>query len=217
MKTPELSVLEAQKEIAAFSERVQRMFGMVRELLTEKDQNKFNKLFSRIEKYEEIADNTEISIADYLDQVSNAHLSDETKAKIRAMLREISEVESIGDSCYNMAHTINMKVQGKKEHFTEEQYAHLHQMMELTNHSLTLMNQLIKGRKDYFDVYKCYNTEKEINNYRDQLKSQNILDINSHKYTYAIGTIYMDLINSCEKLGDYVVNVVEARTGTRMK
>ena len=192
------------------------MFGMVCELLTEKDPKEFSKLFSRIEKYEDIADNTEISIADYLDQVSNAHLSDETKAKIRAMLREISEVESIGDSCYNMAHTINMKVQGKKEHFTEEQYTHLHAMMNLTNQALTQMNQLIKGRKDYFDVYRCYNTETEINNYRDQLKSQNIIDVNNHKYSYGIGTIYMDLINGCEKMGDYIVNVVEARTGTKM-
>ena len=121
MKTPELSVLEAHKEISAFCERIQRMFEMVCELLTEKDQNKFVKLFSRIEKYENIADSMEISIADYLDQVSDAHLSDDTKAKIRAMLREISEVESIGDSCYNMARTINLKVQGKKEHFTEKQ------------------------------------------------------------------------------------------------
>ena len=217
MKTPELSVLEAHKEISSFSGRIQRMFGMVCELLTEKDPNKFAKLFSRIEKYENIADNMEISIAEYLDQVSDAHLSDDTKAKIRAMLREISEVESIGDSCYNMARTINLKVQGKKEHFTEEQYKNLHEMMSLTDQALTQMNHLISGRKDYFDVNRCYNLEKEINNYRDQLKSQNITDINNHQYTYAVGTIYMDLINACEKLGDYVVNVVEARTGTRMR
>ena len=216
MKTPELSVLEAHKEISSFSIRIQRMFGMVHDLLTEKDQDKFSKLFSRIEKYENIADNMEISIAEYLDQVSDAHLSDETKAKIRAMLREISEVESIGDSCYHMAQTINSKVQGKKEHFTEEQYEHLHSMMNLIDQALTQMNQLMTGRKDEFDVFKCYNTEKEINNYRDQLKSQNIYDINNHKYTYGIGTIYMDLINSCERLADYVVNVVEARTGTKM-
>ena len=216
MKTPELSVLEAHKEISSFSVRIQRMFGMVQDLLTEKDQNKFSKLLSRIEKYENIADNMEISIAEYLDQVSDAHLSDETKAKIRAMLREISEVESIGDSCYHIAQTINSKVQGKKEHFTEEQYKNLHAMMGLTDQALTQMNQLMSGRKDYFDVYKCYNIETEINNYRDQLKSQNIIDINNHKYTYGIGTIYMDIINACEKLGDYVVNVVEARTGTKM-
>ena len=217
MKTPELSVLEAHKEISSFSERIQRMFGMVHELLTEKDEGKFTKLFSRIEKYEDIADNMELEIANYLDQVSDAHLSDDTKAKIRAMLREISEVESIGDSCYTMARTINLKVQGKKEHFTEEQYKNLHQMMGLTDQALTHMNQLLSGRKDLFDVNRCYNIENEINNFRDQLKSQNIEDINNHKYTYAIGTIYMDLINSCEKLGDYVVNVVEARTGTRMR
>ena len=217
MKTPELSVLEAHKEISSFSERIQRMFGMVHELLTEKDEGKFTKLFSRIEKYEDIADNMELEIANYLDQVSDAHLSDDTKAKIRAMLREISEVESIGDSCYTMARTINLKVQGKKEHFTEEQYKNLHQMMGITDQALTHMNQLLSGRKDLFDVNRCYNIENEINNFRNQLKSQNIEDINNHKYTYAIGTIYMDLINSCEKLGDYVVNVVEARTGTRMR
>ena len=215
MKTPELSVLEAQKEIQSFSERIQRMFGMVRELLTEKDTQKFSKLYSRIEKYENISDNMEISIANYLDHVSDAHLSDETKAKIRAMLREISEIESIGDSCFHMARTINLKVQGKQEHFTQNQYKHMHEMMALTDQALTQMNQLISGRKEAFDMNRSINIENEINNYRDQLKSQNISDINNHEYTYAIGTIYMDLISECEKLGDYVVNVVEARLGIR--
>jgi len=120
MQTPELSVLEAQKEIQAFAERIQRMFGMVRELLGVKDDAAFTKLFARIEKYESISDNMEIEIANYLDNVSDAHLSDETKAKIRAMLREISEIESIGDSCYNIARTINRKLSGKED-FTEKQ------------------------------------------------------------------------------------------------
>lgn len=215
MKTPELSVLEAQKEIVDFCKRIQRMFGMVRELLTEKNEQKFSKLYARIEKYESISDNMEIEIANYLDHVSDAHLSDETKAKIRAMLREISEVESIGDSCYNIARTINRKVQGKQDHFTEAQYKYIHQMMDLTDQALTQMNQLMGGRKDYFDVNRTRNLENEINNYRSQLKSQNISDINNHEYTYAVGTIYMDIINECEKLSDYVVNVVEARMGTR--
>ena len=89
-------------------------------------------------------------------------------------------------------------------------------MMELTDQSLTQMNRLMGGRKESFDVNRSYNIELEINNYRNQLKSQNITDINNHQYTYAVGTIYMDLINECEKLGDYVVNVVEARMGTKM-
>ena len=126
-------------EIQNFSVRMQRMFSMVHELLTlssssagkqkGNQETEFNKLFSRIEKYENISDNLELEIANYLDQVSDAHLSDETKAKIRGMLREISELESIGDSCYNMARTISRKYQGKEDHFNDDQYNHLHQMM----------------------------------------------------------------------------------------
>ena len=217
MKTPELSVLEAQKEIRQFAVRIQRMFGMVRELLTEKDEKNFVKLYSRIEKYEGISDNMELEIAKYLDEVSDAHLSDETKAKIRAMLREISEIESIGDACFNMARTISRKYQGKQDHFNEKQYEHIHQMMELTDDALTQMNSLMSGRKDSYDANRSFNIENEINNYRNQLKVQNINDINNHEYSYAVGTIYMDIINECEKLGDYVVNVVEARMGTRQK
>ena len=224
MKTPELSVLEAQKEIQAFSERMQRMFNMVRELLTlsssatNKKDNKagdFNKLFTLVEKYEGISDNMELEIAKYLDSVSDAHLSDDTKAKIRAMLREISELESIGDACYNMARTISRKYNGKEDHFIEKQYDHIHQMMELTDQALSQMNRLMLGRKESFDINRSFNIEHEINNYRNQLKTQNITDVNNHEYTYAVGTIYMDLINECEKLGDYVVNVVEARLGIR--
>ena len=217
MKTPELSVLEAQKEIQAFSDRMQRMFNMVSDLLTEKNEEKFTQLYSRIEKYEGISDNMEIEIAKYLESVSDAHLSDDTKAKIRAMLREISELESIGDACYNMARTINRKFHGKQDHFNEKHYEHIHHMMSLTDEALTQMNELMAGRKSDFDVNRTFNKENEINNYRDILKSQNILDIENNEYTYGVGTVYMDLINECEKLGDYVVNVVEARTNTREK
>ena len=214
MKTPEISVLEAQKEIHCFAERIQRMFGMVKTLLGETNEEKFVKLYSRIEKYEGISDNMEIEIAKYLDQVSDSHLSDETKAKIRAMLREISEIESIGDSCFNIARTPNRRFKGKED-FITSQYEHMHQMMELTDNALTQMNITLVGHKGDNDANLSFNIENEINNYRNQLKSQNINDVNNHLYTYAIGTMYMDIIQECEKLGDYVVNVVEARMGVR--
>lgn len=214
MKTPEISVLEAQKEIHCFAERIQRMFGMVKELLGETNDDKFIKLYTRIEKYEGISDNMEIEIAKYLDQVSDSHLSDETKAKIRAMLREISEIESIGDSCFNIARTLNRRIRGKED-FITSQYEHMHQMMELTDNALTQMNITLVGHKGDNDANLSFNIENEINNYRNQLKSQNINDVNNHLYTYAIGTMYMDIIQECEKLGDYVVNVVEARMGVR--
>ena len=214
MKTPEISVLEAQKEIHCFAERIQRMFGMVKELLGETNDDKFIKLYTRIEKYEGISDNMEIEIAKYLDQVSDSHLSDETKAKIRAMLREISEIESIGDRCFNIARTLNRRIRGKED-FIPSQYEHMHQMMELTDNALTQMNITLVGHKVDNDANLSFNIENEINNYRNQLKSQNINDVNNHLYTYAIGTMYMDIIQECEKLGDYVVNVVEARMGVR--
>ncbi|MBP3838384.1 MAG: Na/Pi cotransporter family protein [Prevotella sp.] len=216
MKTPELSVLEAQKEIVSFSERLHRMFDMVKELISVQDKDKFAKLFSRIEKYESISDSMEIEIAKYLDSVGNAHLSDETKATMRSMLREISELESIGDGCYNLARTLNRRILGQED-FTAEQYDHIAQMFELLDNAMTQMKQVLVGRRSETEVNRSFNLENEINNYRIQLKSQNINDVNDHKYTYAIGTMYMDLINECEKLGDYIVNVVEARSGMRQK
>ena len=214
MKTPELSVFEAQKEISSFGERIQRMFGMVRELLEIKDGKAFEKLYDRIEKYEGISDSMEIEIAKYLDQVSDAHLSDDTKAKIRAMLREISEIESIGDSCFNLARTIKRKVDNKEE-FTEKQHENIHQMFLLVDEALTQMNFMFTHDRHTLDMNRTFNIETEINTFRYQLRNQNIEDVDNHLYTYGIGTMYMDIIQESEKLGDYVVNVAEARMGRR--
>lgn len=214
MKTPELSVLEARKEIQNFGRRMEKMFEMVRELAKETDGEKFNKLFSRIEKYESISDNMELEIAKYLDQVSNDHLSGETKANIRAMLREISELESIGDSCYNIARSLKRKFNGN-ENFTSKQNEHLHQMFSLVEIALIQMNVMLNGNRESLDINHTFNIENEINNYRDQLCSQNVSDVDNHAYTYSVGTKYVDVIQECERLGDYVVNVVEARMGVR--
>ncbi len=214
MKTPELSVFEAQKEISSFGERIQRMFGLVRELLEIKDGKAFEKLYDRIEKYEGISDSMEIEIAKYLDQVSDAHLSDDTKAKIRAMLREISEIESIGDSCFNIARTIKRKVDNKEE-FTEKQHENIHQMFLLVDEALTQMNFMFTHDRHTLDMNRTFNIETEINTFRYQLRNQNIEDVDNHLYTYGIGTMYMDIIQESEKLGDYVVNVAEARMGRR--
>ena len=214
MKTPELSVFEAQKEISSFGERIHRMFGMVMELLGTTDHKNFDKLYERIEKYEGVSDSMEIEIAKYLDQVSDAHLSDDTKAKIRAMLREISEIESIGDSCFNISRTIKRK-KDNKEDFTDQQYQNIHQMFKLVDEALTQMNYMFTHDRHTLTMTHTFNIETEINNYRNQLRNQNLDDVDNHLYTYGIGTMYMDIIQECEKLGDYVVNVAEARVGVR--
>ena len=217
LSTAELSILQARKEIHLFAERTHRMFGMVQDLLhTDKDDD-FNKLFSRIEKYENISDNMELEIANYLNQVSEGRLSSESKLQIRAMLREVTEIESIGDSCYNLARTISRKRQTNQE-FTEKQYEHIHCMMKLTNDAISQMIVVVeKTEHQNIDVNKSFNLENEINNYRNQLKNQNILDVNNKEYNYQMGVYYMDIIAECEKLGDYVVNVIEASSDVREK
>lgn len=216
LSTAELSLLQARKEINLFAERIQRMFGMVRNLLHAANENEFNKLFARIEKYEGISDNMEVEIATYLTQVSEGRLSSESKLEIREMLREVSEIESIGDSCYNLARTMSHKRRANVE-FTDEQYGHIEQMFQLTDTALTQMIALIEDTHHAVDVNRSFNLEHEINNYRDQLKDRNVVDINEKAYNYQTGVHYMDLIAECEKLGDYVVNVVEAHTETKEK
>ena len=217
LSTAELSILQAHKEISLFAERTARMFNMVKELFYEKNEETFLKTYSRVEKYENISDNMELEIANYLNQVSEGRLSSESKLQIRAMLREVTEIESIGDSCYNLARTINRKRQTNQD-FTEKQYEHIHFMMKLTNDALAQMIVVVeKPEHQSIDINKSFNIENEINNYRNQLKNQNILDVNNKEYDYQMGVYYMDIIAECEKLGDYVVNVVEASSDVKEK
>ncbi len=212
IQTPEISVYQAQKETVFFGQRVQQMFGKVKKLLDEHDDKAFTHLFSEIENQEDITDKTEMEIARFLDQVSMNHLSDETKEKVRMMLREISELESIGDACYNLARTLNRRQEAPKD-FTETQYQRLRAMMAMTDDALTQMNLVLGGRREEYDTKDTFRIENEINQMRKKFKEDNIRDINEREYDYTMGTIYIDMINECEKLGDYVVNVVQARFG----
>lgn len=212
VQTPEIAVLQAEKETASFGLFVQDMFAKVCLLLNEKNDSKFAEMFANIENKEDVSDQIEIEIAKYLEQVSYDHLSDETKNKIRQMLREISELESVGDACYNIARTLQRKMESGKE-FTKEQYKSLRDMMKMCNDALTQMNVIMTGHRSEHDINESMRIEHEIDAMRQQLKNENIRNVNEHKYDYAVGTMFSDLVTDCEKLGDYVINVVEARFG----
>ena len=210
LSTAELSILQAHKEISLFAERTARMFNMVKELFYEKNEETFLKTYSRIEKYENISDRMESEIANYLTEVSEGRLSSESKEEIRIMLRAVSEIESIADSCNNLARSIKRRNEFKSE-FTEEQNKHLDHMFELVSGALNRMNLILhKPELVHDDINPSYNIENEINNYRNQLKSRNIEDINNKLYQYQDGVYYMDMVSESEKLGDYVLNVVQA-------
>ena len=210
LSTAELSILQAHKEISLFAERTARMLGMVRELFYEKNMEVFLKTYARVEKYESISDRMEIEIANYLTQVSEGRLSSESKEEIRIMLRAVSEIESIADSCNNMARSIKRRNEFKSV-FTDSQNKHLDHMFELVSRALTRMTYILsKNEATHEDINPSYNIENEINNYRNQLKSRNIEDINNKLYQYQDGVYYMDLVGESEKLADYVLNVVQA-------
>lgn len=188
------------------------MFGKVRQLTDEQDESKLAKLYSQIEQDEDLTDRTEIEIAHFLEKVSENHLSDETKDKVRQMMREVSELESIGDSCYKLARVLN-RLQEAGKVFTVTQRTHVQAMMTLCDDALTQMNIIMTGHRYEHDIRDTFRIENDINQMRQRLKDDNIRAVNEREYDYAIGIIYIDLINECEKLGDYVVNVVQARFG----
>ena len=210
LSTSELSILQAHKEITLFAERTGRMLDMVKTLFYEKNEDAFLKTYSRVEKYESISDRMEIEIANYLTCVAEGRLSSEGKEEIRIMLRAVSEIESIADSCNNMARSIKRRNEFKSI-FTDEQNHNVDQMLALTEKALSRMIEILKKSELVRDdVNPSYNIENEINNYRNQLKIHNVENINSRKYQYQDGVYYMDIIGEAEKLGDYVLNVVQS-------
>lgn len=216
LSTSELSILQARKEIQLYGERAQRMFGLVRDLFHEEDDKEFTSKFSRIQKYENISDRMEVEIANYLTKVSAGRLSDESKHQVQMKLRVISEIESVADSCYNLARTLQRRHQ-QPEKFTEEINGNVELMFNLIESGLQNMCAVLgEEHIDQTYVNTAQNIENEINNYRNQLKLQNVIAVNEGYYDYPTATTYMDTIVECEKMGDYIVNVVEAVADSKL-
>ncbi|MBE6311800.1 MAG: Na/Pi cotransporter family protein [Bacteroidales bacterium] len=214
LSTSELSILQAKKEIFAFVNRTKKMFDHVKLLYDEKNESEAVKLYSKIEKYESICDRLEIEIANYLNKVAEGRLSDSGKQEIHKLLREISEIESIGDSCFNLSRTLLRKSE-KKVVFTSETDANVHIMMDLVQKSIDQLDVILHCQENITsEIDKSNNIEHEINNFRSALKEQNIISLNEKQYTYEVGVMYMDFISECEKMGDYIINVVEAHCET---
>ena len=210
LSTSELSLLQAWKELKVYNERTARMFKLVRDLYYEENENEFVKKFSRIQKYENISDRMEVEIAKYLTKVAEGRLSEDSKHQLQTMLRVVSEIESVGDSCYNLARTI-MRKREDKSVYNSEMNANIDLMMNLVEGAIHQMNESLENNHiSNEEVNRSVNIENEINNFRNQLKLQNVEDVKGKKYSYQASVTYMDIIVECEKMGDYIINVVEA-------
>lgn len=209
--TSELNLAQAQKEIVVYGERVQRMIGMAETLVgSDPDSQEYLDNVNRIEKYEEISDHMELEIGMFLNKVAEGRLSPEGKKETAAMLRIISEIESIADSCLNVSKTLRRKNQAKVN-FDQWIQAQIAGMFRIVDAAMDNMLALLRemDAPDEARVIEAYNREREINNYRNRLRDANISNINDHKYNYQEGIFFMDLISEAEKLGDYILNVVE--------
>jgi phosphate:Na+ symporter len=209
MGASELNLPQARQEIVVYAERVRRMFGMVQDLLHEKEGSEaYAKLYSRIEKYEQICDRMEIEIASFLNKVVSGRLSYDGKLQVNSMLTMVTEIESIGDCCYNLARTLVRKQEAGVK-FNDEIMANIDALMALDADALEGLVSVL-SKSDNADIIATYNKENEINNFRNQLRAANMDNINAKHYDYQEGIYYMDIVAEAESLGDYIVNVVDA-------
>lgn len=211
LNAAELNISQAQREIVVYAERVERMLGMVKSLLhTKVGTTDFNKIYSRIEKYEDISDRMEIEIGKYLNKLVDGRLSYDAKLRVSTMLSIISEIESIADSSNNIARTLVRKEEAGA-HFTEYNYSNIDEMLKYVSDAMSNMIAVLidMDNASPADLIRNYNMEREINNFRNMMRTENIENINQKKYPYQAGIFYMDIICEAEKLGDYIVNVID--------
>ena len=209
--TSELALSEVQNEIITFAERCKKMYDMVKNMMTIEKEADFVQELERVNKYEGITDKMELEIGNYINKVLEAGgLTKESKRKMLKMMKLVSELESIGDSCNNLGRTLSHKREKKLE-YTSEQVDNINRMFKLLDSAIDNMIYMLNHTEGVkFDLTTTMNIEKDINTFRKMLKEHSINDINESKYSYELGVIYMDFINECEHLGDYIVNVVQA-------
>lgn len=211
LSASELNITQAQKEILLYGQRVERMIGMAKKMIhLEMKDEEYQPTFDRIEKYEEISDRMEMEIGTFLNRVAEGRLSPEGKMRVAGMLRIVSEIESIADGCYNVAKTLNRKNQIHVE-FNDGVLKEIDRMYDLVSEAMTNVLGLLEELEtpENSRIVAAYNKEREINNLRNNLRDGNIFNINNKEYDYQEGIFFMDLIGEAEKLGDYMLNVVE--------
>ena len=211
LNASELNIAQAEKEMSVYAERVNRMIGMAHDLIHTKEKSEdFNRLYSRLEKYEDISDRMELEIARYLNRCAEGRLSNEGKHRIAAMLGIVGEIESIADCCLGVGKILNRKIESNAQ-FTPELYENIDTMYRYVDQAMTMMLAELKDLENVTErpLIDSYNKEREINNLRNTYRTANLENINAGKYEYQAGIYFMDIISDLERTGDYIINVVD--------
>lgn len=210
LNTAELSLNQAKEEIVHYADICRRQYVYAKSAINETDPEKFDILYKKLEHYEQVTDRIELEIAKFLDQVKDGVISEESARRIQAMYKIISELESIGDSGFNIARILQRRnIHNMK--FDEPMIKKLNYMTELLERGFDAMIfNLKKGYTQINDIANAQDIEQDINEYRNNLKEEHLLNLENKTYNYLTGVYYMDLVNECESVGDFMINISEA-------
>ena len=209
---PEVAILEAKKEVAKFGEVTTRMNSFLRTLINDQDKKTRNKMYNKIMKYEEITDRVEVEVANYLDKLSTQEISQGASIQIRSMLSITNDLERIGDIYYQMSKTLERK-DDKKIYFLPEQRDNINKMIDLLDKAYKTMNVNLNSEFGHINLDDAVKLEREINQFRNQLRKSYLENTEKGEYKFQAGIIYNDIFSSCEKIGDHIINVSEAVAG----
>ena len=211
LSTAELSISEARQEIIHFAEICRNGFGYVRQAVNEQDPEKFDAINDKLIKYEEITDRIEYEIATYLNEVSKNEISQEATEQIKAMYKIIGEMESLGDSGEAIGRILKRKnVHGKV--FDKSIIDRLNKMMDLVQKGYDVMIENLKN-DNLKEISNAQNAEYNINECRNHLREEHIVNIENNSYNYLTGVYYMDVLSELEKVGDFMINISQAVVG----
>ena len=210
LSTSELSLNQAKEEIVHYADICRRQYEYAKKAINETDAEKFDALYKKLEHYEQVTDRIELEIAKFLDAVKDGVISEESARRIQAMYKIISELESIGDSGFNIARILQRRnIHNMK--FDEAMVKKLNYMIDLLNQGFEAMiYNLKKGYTQINDIANAQDIEQDINEYRNNLKEEHLLNLENKTYNYLTGVYYMDLVNECEHVGDFMINISEA-------
>lgn len=206
IRTPELALLEARKEVAKFGKITSRISGFVQQLMVEHNDKERDKLLEKVKKYEEITDRVELEVANYLLKVSEGTLTEDASKKVRSMLSIVNDLETIGDIYYQISKAIERKVT-QKLYFTPEQRSNLIQLMKMLDEAFEVMVENLHLDTENVDIVRAVEIENRINEFRDNLKSEHLQSVEKGNYHVKSGMIYGELYSACEKIGDHVMNI----------
>ena len=214
LSTPDVSIFEAQKEIAKFGQVTLKMNEYVKTLILEQNSEKIIELLKKVKKYEDITDKIEIEVANYLTKVSQGEMSEALSLRIRGMLRIIVNLERVGDIYYQMSKTIERKHE-HKVWFTPEQRKNILDMFAVVEDALNNMCLNLNSNYDNVNIGKARELEDAINNLRTILRKEHFKNVEKGEYDFKSATAYSELYNALEKIGDHIINVSEGVTGVQ--